>query len=115
MRGASTGRVGRDLTQGSIFKLLSSFAVPIMLTGMVQQLYSMTDLAIIGQFVGSTGTVGVSTGGELADFVTPVASAFAMAGQIYIAQLAGAGEREKLKKAVGTLITLMLGLSVVSC
>ena len=41
MRGASTGRVGRDLTQGSIFKLLSSFAVPIMLTGMVQQLYSM--------------------------------------------------------------------------
>lgn len=109
---SGTGRVGRDLTQGSVFKLLITFAIPIMLTGMIQQLYSIVDLMIIGQYVGSVGTVAVSTGGELADFVTPVASAFAMAGQIYIAQLAGAGEHGKLKKAAGTLITMMLFMSI---
>ncbi|WP_455436205.1 MATE family efflux transporter [Hungatella hathewayi] len=109
---SGTGRVGRDLTNGSIFKLLITFAIPIMLTGMIQQLYSIVDLMIIGQYVGSVGTVAVSTGGELADFVTPVASAFAMAGQIYIAQLAGASEHDKLKKAAGTLITMMLAMSL---
>ncbi len=105
--------IGTDLTQGSILKGLLIFAVPIVLTNIVQQLYSLVDLSIIGQFVGSTGTVGVSSGGEIADLVTPVAMAFASAGQIYIAQLIGCKEDDQTKTAVGTLITLMLGMSVV--
>ncbi len=105
--------IGTDLTQGSILRGLLIFAVPIVLTNIVQQLYSLVDLSIIGQFVGSTGTVGVSSGGEIADLVTPVAMAFASAGQIYIAQLIGCKEDDQTKTAVGTLITLMLGMSVV--
>ena len=38
-----------------------------MLTNLVQQLYSMVDLAVIGQCVGTLGTIGVNTGGEIAD------------------------------------------------
>lgn len=106
-------RVGRDLTQGPILPLLLTFAFPMILTNLVQQLYSTVDLMVIGQFVGEVGTVGVSTGGELVDFMTPFATAFAMGGQIYIAQLAGAKEEQRLKEAVGTLLTLLLGISAV--
>ena len=92
------GRIGRDLTQGPVLMTLLTFAGPIVLSSIIQQIYSMVDLAVIGQYVGSTGSVGVSTGGELADFLLPVAMGFSTAGQIYIAQLVGAHENEKPRK-----------------
>lgn len=107
-----SGRVGRDLTEGPIFQNLVLFAIPMIFTNLIQQLYSMADLAIIGQFVGSVGTVGVSTGGEVSDLMTPVATSVSMAGQIYIAQLAGAKDMKRVKEALGTMLTFMLLLSV---
>ena len=61
---ASQRRVGTNLTTGPIMKSLLLFAFPIVLTNLVQQLYSMVDLIVIGQYVGSVGTVGVNTGGD---------------------------------------------------
>ncbi len=104
--------VGLDLTEGSIVKKLIVFSIPIVLTNLIQQLYSMVDLAVIGKYVGSIGSVGVATGGEIADFMSPVAMGFSTAGQIYIAQLVGAKMEERVKDSIGTLITMMLLLSV---
>ena len=84
MRGDSIAgkpKVGMDLTQGSIFRNLLIFAIPMVMTNIIQQLYSLVDLIVIGKFVGSIGTVGVSSGGEVADLVTPIASAFSMLGK----------------------------------
>lgn len=111
--GKTKRKVGIDLTEGSIFKCLVLFASPIVLASMIQQLYSVVDLIIIGQFMGAEGTVGVSTGGEISDMVTPIATAFSTAGQIYIAQLVGAKQRERIKTAMGSLITLMFLISAV--
>lgn len=107
-------RVGRDLTGGPILKLLLTFAIPMILTNLVQQLYSTVDLMIIGQFVGSVGTVGVATGGELIDLMTPVSTALATGGQIYISQVVGSKDEKMLKEAVGTLLTLMMILAGVT-
>ncbi len=109
---AAAKKVGRDLTNGPIMPSLMAFAVPIVITNLIQQLYSMVDLMIIGRFVGNIGTIGVNTGGEIADFLMPVATAFASAGQMYIAQLAGAKRFDDQKKAIGTFITLMMGISI---
>lgn len=109
---ATAKRVGRDLTTGSVLNNLLVFVGPIILTNLIQQVYSMVDLMVIGRYVGNVGTVGVSTGGEIADFLTPVATSFATAGQIYIAQLAGAKRMDEQKKAIGSFITLMMLMSV---
>ena len=105
--------MGLDLTEGSILRGLLVFAVPIILTNLIQQLYSLVDLIVIGQFMGNTGTVGVSTGGEISDMLTPIATAFATAGQIYIAQRAGAKNAEKMRSAIGTTITSMMLISLI--
>lgn len=105
--------VGTDLTKGSIMKGLIIFAIPIVLTNLIQQLYSLVDLIVIGQFVGNVGTVGVNTGGEMADLVAPVAMGFSTAGQIYIAQLFGAHKDGQIKKTVGTLLSFMFIVSIV--
>lgn len=107
MEAAVHKKVGKDLTEGPIMQTLLLFAVPIILTNLIQQLYGMVDLIVIGRFMGSVGTVSVSTGGEMSDLVTPIATGFSMAGQIYIAQLAGAKEDGKVKETVGTLLTVM--------
>lgn len=105
--------VGKNLTEGPIFATLISFAIPIILTSLIQQLYGMVDLMVVGQFVGKEGTVGVSTGGEIMDLVTPIAMGFATAGQIFIAQLVGAKMEQRVKDTVGTLLTFMLLVSLV--
>ncbi len=99
--------LGTDLTRGPIMSTLLMFAIPIVMTNLVQQLYSMADLVIIGQFVGTAGTVGVNSGGEIADLLAPIAMAFATAGQIFIAQLYGAGDTERVKRTTGTLLGVM--------
>ena len=104
-------KVGADLTEGSVLKSLMLFVFPIILTNLIQQIYSMVDLMIIGKFVGNIGTVGVSVGGEISDFLTPFATSFATAGQIYIAQLAGAKRTEEMKKSIGSFLTLMMLMS----
>lgn len=109
----SIKRVGKNLTEGNILNTLLLFAVPIILTNLIQQLYGMVDLIVIGQYVGSTGTVGVSTGGELSDLMTPIATSFASAGKIFIAQLVGAKYEKRIKETIGTLLSLMMIISVV--
>ncbi len=108
MAAVSVKKVGRDLTEGPILRKLIPFVLPIVLANLVQQLYGLVDLIIIGKFMGSTGTVGVSVGGEINDIILPLATAFSSAGQILIAQLVGARAEKKKEQAIGTLLTLML-------
>lgn len=113
MTAAAKGKVGTNLTEGPIMRTLLVFAIPIVLTNLVQQLYSLVDVMVIGQFVGNTGTIGVNTGGEISDLLTPVAMGFSTAGQIYIAQLTGAKNEQGVKRSIGTLLSFMLILSAV--
>ena len=110
---ATGKKVGKDLTQGTIWKVLLTFALPIILTNVIQQLYSMVDLMIAGKYVGAQGTIGVSVGGELADFISPIAMALGSAGQIYIAQLVGARKDREAREAIGTLLGLSFLISFV--
>ena len=106
-------RIGTDLTQGSILKTLITFALPLIASNLIQQLYSSVDLAVIGQFTDKIGTAQVNVGSEVADLVTPLAVAFSTAGQVYIAQLTGAGDQTKTRHTVGTLMSWMILLSLI--
>jgi putative MATE family efflux protein len=110
---AITKKAGCDLTTGVVLQALIIFAIPIILSNLIQQLYSLVDLIVIGQYVGNEGTVGVSTGGEISDMLMTIATTFATAGQIYIAQLAGAKREDDIKRGSGTLLTMMLLLSTI--
>ena len=100
--------VGNDLTEGKILPKLVRFVLPLLLANIVQQLYNTVDMAIIGHYVGSIGTVGVSAGGNIASFLTMVASGFAGAAQIYISQLSGSKDKTSIAETVSTILTFML-------
>lgn len=111
----STARkhVGTDLTEGNILHQLIRFMIPLLLANLLQQLYNTVDMAVIGHYVGSAGTVGVSSGGEVATLVTFMATSFGSAGQIYVAQLYGAKNHKAISETIATSLVFMTILSVI--
>ena len=109
---ASKGYVGRDFTTGSIPKQLIMFMIPFLLASVLNSLYNIVDMIIIGQYVGSTGTVSVSLGGRTMELLTNVSLGFAGGGQVLISQQIGAKKREELNATIGTLFSELFIFSV---
>lgn len=99
-----------DLTVGSITPALLRFAYPVMLANLLQTLYNMVDMAVIGKFVGSAGLSSVSAAGDIMHFFTFVGMGFATAGQIMVSQYVGAGKRKELNAVIGTLFSFVLAV-----
>ena len=102
----------RDLTTGRIETKLLAFAWPIMLMNLLQAVYNLADMIIVGQFVGSTGMSAVSVGGQVTHLVLCVCNGLSNGGSAYIGQLVGAKKNEDARKVVGTLLTFLLVLAV---
>lgn len=102
----------RDLTQGSVPKQLVRFALPLFFSGLLQTVYNMVDMIIVGQYVGKTGLSAVSVGGEVLTMLTFIAMGMSNAGQIIISQYVGSRQYDKIQKMVGTLFTFLLSCSI---
>lgn len=97
-----------DLTVGKVFPLMIRFSIPFMLSNGLQILYSLIDMLIVGQFVGSVGLSAVSIASQIVMLMTTICMGLATGGQIYISQLMGAKENDKIRRAIGTLFTSLL-------
>ena len=56
---------GTNLLEGSIWKGIVSFAIPLFLGNLFQQLYNTADSLIVGNFLGSDALAAVSSSGSL--------------------------------------------------
>ncbi|MDO5331522.1 MAG: MATE family efflux transporter [Bacillota bacterium] len=108
----------KDLTEGSVSKGLLMFALPLFASNILQVVYNLVDMVVVGQVMGKIGMSGVSIGGDIFNFITALAMGFCGAAQIIIAQNVGAKRMEDVKKIIGTLFTFLFifGLAVmISC
>ena len=112
MQKSNSGTMIRDLTTGSVTKQLITFATPLFLSGLLQTLYNMVDMVVVGQFVGSAGLSAVSVGGEITGFLMFIAMGVSNAGQIIISQFIGADRKDDVRKLIGTLFTFLMACSV---
>ena len=95
-------------------KQLVRFALPFMLSNLLQQVYTLTDMAIVGRFLGSVGLTATSNGSEIVNMLLVFCAGFSGAGQIIVSQYVGAGNREKLQKAIGTLFSFVFLVGLVT-
>ena len=103
----------RDLTTGSVPGTLIRFALPLLLSGLLQMIYNMVDMIVVGRFVGTQGLSAVSIGGEVLQLITFVAMGFSNAGQILISRYVGENRRDRVGEMVATLFTLLMSLAVI--
>lgn len=108
-----TGMVN-DLTQGSILKKLFLFALPFMGANLLNTLYTLVDLAIIGRFLGSEALSAASNSGQITFMLYAIGIGLGGGGQVLISQLTGAGKREEYQETIGTLVTFGILSAVVT-
>ena len=98
----------KDLTTGPVSRTLVTFALPMLLANLLQTVYNMVDMVVIGQFVGSVGLAAVSIGTDIIHIPTFLAMGFCNAGQVIISQYVGAGDKKSVARTIGTLFTVLL-------
>ena len=103
----------RDLLSGSVPKQLFAFSLPFLAANVLQSVYAVVDMIIVGQFVGSAGLSGVSVGSQIASLFTSTGMGLAMGGQMMLAQFKGAGDEQAQKESIGTMLSFMLLLGIV--
>lgn len=107
-----TATAQSDLLHGPVARSLLTFSLPFMVSTLLQTLYSTTDTVIVGQCLGSNGLSAVSNGSQLMQMISMICVGFSTAGQVLIAQSVGAGNADKIRKIVESLVYLVIGLSV---
>ena len=103
---ASEKTLINDMSQGPVLSKLFRFALPIMLANLLQAVYSMVDMIIVGQFCGAGGLSAVGIGGQISFLFLGVGMGLGNGGQVVISQQVGM-KSEKISKTVGTMITLL--------
>ena len=95
----------KDFTEGPLFFRITLFALPIMLTGMLQICYNMADNIVVGKFSGDpTALAAVGCTGSLTALIINFLLGIASGAGVIIAQLYGAKDDEKLSRTVHTAL-----------
>ena len=100
-----------DFTTGNVNRQLITFAMPMFLSHLLQIVYNMADMIIVGQTLGKVGLSAISVGGDIMNCMTFIAMGFSSAGQVLIAQYIGARQHDKLSRFVATMGTALLGFA----
>ena len=102
----------KNLTTGSVGRQLIGFSLPYLLSYLLQTLYGMADLFIIGQYEGVAGTTAVAVGSQVMHMLTVMIVGLAMGTTVSIARAIGADDRPQAAAATGNTVTLFLSLSL---
>ncbi|MBR5262264.1 MAG: MATE family efflux transporter, partial [Clostridia bacterium] len=102
----------QDFTQGKITKQLLVFVWPLFLSNLLQVVYNMVDMIVVGNVLGKVGISAVSVGGDVSHLLTFIAMGFSNAGQVLIARYIGAGKRDEIGRFVGTMVGFLVACSM---
>lgn len=104
--------IAKDLTTGPVLRRLVAFAIPVALANALQAVYSMVDMVVVGQVVGSHGLSAVGIGGQILNLFLSVGMGFSYGAQVLISQQVGAQDKN-LQPTIGTLFSMEIILAVI--
>ena len=99
--------IQHNLAEGSVARKLAQFALPFLASNVVQSLYNIADMLIVGNFSGPVSMSGVNIGGQVTLLLTNIIIGLCVGATVLIGQYVGAGKQEPLRKAVATMLTLL--------
>lgn len=102
-----------NLTRGSAFRNILFFSGPFLFSNLLQTLYGMADLFIVGQYNGSASISGVSIGSQVMHMLTVMVIGLAMGTTVWIGRSVGEGRLSKARKVTGNTILLFAFVSLI--
>lgn len=94
------------MTKGSPWRLIVSFAMPVLLSQVFQQLYNTADTFIVGRFLGDEALAAVSSSGPLIFLLISFFEGLTLGASVVISRYFGAGEYDRVEKAIHTSIVV---------
>ena len=101
-------KVNVDMLSGSITKGLLKLSIPIMIMNVMQMLFNVIDMTVLGKFSDDTAVGAVGACGTLITLCTGLLVGIAAGANIVIAKRIGSGEEEKVHNAVGSAVLIAL-------
>ena len=95
-----------DMLHGSFWDKLIIFAIPLALTGVLQQLFNAADVAVLGQFVGKNAMAAVGNNISVIGILVNLFMGLSLGSNVVIARFIGAKKPEKVGTAVQTSFAL---------
>ena len=97
-----------DMCNGSIMDKLVSFALPLMLSGILQLMFNAVDIIVVGRFSGSEALAAVGSTTALINVFTNLFIGISLGANVLAARFFAAGRKEEMSETVHTSITLAL-------
>ena len=86
-----------DLTTGDITRGIWSFAVPLMLGNVMQQLYNLVDTWVVGTYLGNGALAAFAVAVKIDTIAYMSVQDFGNASSVFVAQNFGAGDKERIR------------------
>lgn len=99
--------------EGSVFRSLIRFAIPVLGALILQAAYGAVDLLVVGQFGDASSISAVGTGSSFMQMITFIITSLAMGSTVIIGQRIGEKRPEDAGNAVGTTIILFIVIGIV--
>ncbi len=103
----------KDLTKNSVLKSLIKQALPFFASSLLQTLYGMADLVIIGHYEGVKSTASVAIGSQVMHMITVIIVALAMGSTTLVSSNKDKDER-RLERSLGVIISFFSLVGVIS-
>lgn len=96
-----------DMLHGSIWNKIPQYALPVAATGILEQLFNASDIAVVGNFTGENGTASVAAVGANSSIIGLILNLFigiSLGANVVISNAIGHNDRNVVHKAVHTSI-----------
>lgn len=100
-----------DMTEGTPWKRIAMFAIPMIIGNIAQQLYSTVDSIIVGKYVGDNALAAVGSAAPILNLLYVLFIGISAGVGIMVAQYFGAKSKEDLSETIGNCITV----TAISC
>ena len=97
-----------DMCNGPILKKMLLFALPLMLSSILQLLFNAADIVVVGRFAGDDSLAAVGSTSSLINLLTNLFIGLSVGANVLVARYFGAKKEEELKETVHTAMTLSL-------
>lgn len=102
----------KDLTKGNITRGLWSFALPLMLGNVFQQLYNLADTWVVGKFIGDNALAAVGSSYTLMTFLTSVIIGLCLGSSSFTSMAYGKKNTDMLKNGLFSSFLIIGALSI---
>ncbi len=93
----------KDLSQGKVSKQILTFALPMLLGNVFQQLYNVVDSAVVGKFLGDSALAAVGASFPVIFLLISLGFGVTMGGTITVSHFFGAKQYDKVRRTVDTM------------